>query len=283
MKQFLKFTGLTIFLSFCFYINLTAQATQNEPYFVILVPSYKNVAWYEKNLDSIFAQNYPHYRVIYIDDCSPDNTGKYVRDYITMHQLEDRISLIINEQRKGALANLYYGIHSCDDREIIVTVDGDDWLAHENVLTILAQIYKDQNVWLTFGQYSHTWGGMGCARPISSDIIERNAYREKPSPASHLRTFYSWLFKMIKREDLLHEGAFYPMTWDWAMMYPMLELSGGRFKYIPDVLYIYNVDNPINDFKVDGSFQEYLGKMIQQKQPYLPLPQNYSFFKIGVS
>ena len=253
------------------------QTDQLIPQFTIVVPSYNNSQWYQKNLYSIFSQTYPHYRVIYIDDQSPDKTGILVQKYLEKHNVIDKVNLIINTNRKGALANLYYGIHSCQDHEIVVTLDGDDWFAHEHVLETLANVYSNPNVWLTYGQYTHPWGGIGCAREINQKVIEHNSYRENPSVASHLRTFYAWLFKMIKFEDLLYKGTFFPMTWDWAMMYPMLEMSGGKFRFISEVLYVYNTDNPINDIKVDSTFQEYLGSLIQQKKPYQPLEKPISF------
>lgn len=269
----MKLLILILFFNTSWY----TKTDQLMPQFAIVVPSYNNAEWYQKNLNSIFSQTYPHYRVIYIDDRSPDNTGTFVKEYLKEHNLNDKTNLIINTNRKGALANLYYGIHSCQDHEIVVTLDGDDWFAHEKVLETLAQAYHDPNVWLTYGQYTHPWGGIGCAREINKDVIARNAYRETPSVASHLRTFYAWLFKCIKLEDLLFEGTLFPMTWDWAMMYPMLEMSGGKFRFISEVLYIYNTDNPINDSKVDGTFQEYLGKLIQQKKTYTPLQKAFNF------
>lgn len=239
--------------------------------FVIIVPSYKNAAWYVKNLDSIFCQNYQNYRVIYTDDASPDGTGNLVYEYIQDHNLQDKVTLIINEKNCGALENIYRMVHSCDDDEIIVSLDGDDWFADEHVLDVLNDAYQNENVWLTYGNYTHPWGGRSCCAYISDDLIERNAYREQPLVASHLRTFYAWLFKKIAKEDLLYQGAFFPMTWDWAMMFPMLEMSGGRFTFIERVLYIYNTDNPINDFKKDEKFQIYLSTVVQAKKPYQPL------------
>ena len=46
-----------------------------------MVPSYKNAKTmlYKRNLDSIFMQNYTNYKVIYIDDNSPDGTGQFVQ------------------------------------------------------------------------------------------------------------------------------------------------------------------------------------------------------------
>ena len=264
-----------IFLIFLFQTSyLFSFVKNNELRFVIVIPSYNNKNWYECNLDSVLSQRYKNYRVIYLDDCSPDGTGALVQKYIDEHDVNNRITLIKNTERKGALANLYCAIHSCNDNEIIVNLDGDDWFAHEKVLSIMARAYRDANVWLTYGRYIDSWGGLGCCRKIDQDVITQNLYRKEPNAASHLRTFYAWLFKAIKLEDLLYQGAFFSMTWDWAMMYPMLEMSGGRFKFISNILYIYNTDNPINDSKVDGQLQIDLGELIQQKKPYQPLAKS---------
>lgn len=237
---------------------------------VVVVPSYKNSQWYEKNLASIVAQKYENFRVIYIDDCSPDNTGELVEKYIAKHNIGHKIKLIRNTVRVGAMQNLYDAIHSCEDDEIIVTLDGDDWFAHPEVLTKLDTIYSDPNVWMTYGQY-RSWpdNGIGCSRQIPAHVIDGNSFRTFGWCSSHLRSFYTWLFKKIKREDFLDpQGKFYPMAWDLAMMFPMLEISGHRSKFVPDVLYIYNVANPINDSKVNIQLQQGLEKIIRGKKKY---------------
>ena len=63
------------------------------------------------------------------------------------------------------------------------------------------------------------------------------------------------VIQAYKRGNLKVDGEFLPMAWDFAMLYPMLEMAGGRFKYIPEVLYIYNVATPNNDYKVNRDLQ----------------------------
>ena len=53
-------------------------------------------------------------------------------------------------------------------------------------------------------------------------------------------------------------GAFYEMNADMATMIPMLEMaapltadSPSRSVFIPDIMYIYNCINPINDHTVN--------------------------------
>ena len=58
------------------------------------------------------------------------------------------------------------------------------------------------------------------------------------------------------------------VTWDQAFMYPMLEMAGNRFQYIKQILYIYNVESPINDFKIKLEKQKNMEKYIRGLPKY---------------
>jgi hypothetical protein len=154
-------------------------------------------------------------------------------------------------------------------------VDGDDWLAHDGVLEKLNQVYSSQRVWMTYGSYDRypDSSRKGCCAEIPKAIVKANAFRECKWLSSLLRTFYAGLFKRIAQEDLLYEGNFFQMTWDLSFMFPMLEMCGDRFMYIPDILYIYNTTNPINDFKVDKQLQLKLEFFIRRKNKYQKLSE----------
>jgi hypothetical protein len=246
------------------------ELPQNQ--FVVIIPSYNNEEWYFKNLSSVLTQKYPHYRIIYIDDVSTDNTLQCVKDFIAQFDQDKKITLIANQQKQGALANFYYAIHSCQPHEIIVMLDGDDWLADENTLSILDAAYKDPNVWITYGQFKeYPSGRLGGARQLPAQVIAQRAYREYDWVTTHLRTFYAFLFHKIKREDLMYKGDFFPMAWDLAIMFPILEMAGEHSKFISDILYIYNRATPINDNKVNVQLQMFLDQTIHKMAKYQPL------------
>lgn len=239
---------------------------------VIVIASYNNFEWCKQNLDSVFMQKYNNFRVIYIDDCSNDGTFDFVNEYIQSHELSSRCSLIRNEFRKCALENQYNAIHSSQDNEIILILDGDDWFAHENVLSYLNTIYQDSNVWMTYGQFRfYPTNEIGFCNMMPSHVVENNSYRSYPHFPSHLRTFYVGLFKKIKKEDLCKDGKFFAMTGDMATMIPMIEMAGNRFKFIPDVLYIYNDINPISDHRVKRELQKEIDNYIRSLPAYTPL------------
>ena len=58
------------------------------------------------------------------------------------------------------------------------------------------------------------------------------------------------------------------MTWDLAVMFPMLQMAGDRSTYVDDILYVYNVDNPLNDHKLDNSYQVRLEHEIRNGDKY---------------
>ncbi len=239
------------------------------PRFVIVIPSYNNQEWLERNLSSALNQEYDDFRIIYVNDVSTDDTARLVQEYIAQHRHAHKALFINNEQRQGALANIYQAIHSCDDDEIVVLLDGDDWFAHEHVLERLAQEYESGEVWMTYGTF--IWWPLNQAswfHELPRWVIEQKTYRSYEWHTSHLRTFYAKLFKMIKKEDLLYEGVFYPMAWDVALMIPMLEMTGTHSRFIPDVLYIYNYGTPLNDSKVNREFQSRLDMYIRSKPKY---------------
>lgn len=253
--------GFTIFKNYAY-----------ERPLVVIIPSYKNAVYYERNLSSVFSQEYGNYRVIYIDDCSPDNTGNLVEAFIKKNGQEKRVTLIKNPERHGPLYNLYTAMHMCKDDEITVTLDGDDWFAHNNVLARINKAYADGKTWMTYGNYK-VWpeAVRSVCAPIPEYVRVTNGYRRYAWVTSHIRTCYAWLFKKIKIEDLQDNGKFLPTTGDLALMFPMLEMASSHVTYIPDVLYIYNIETPMNEFKERFAQQQYYEKFLRAKQPYKPL------------
>lgn len=244
----------------------------DEQPIVIVTASYKNAEWYKWNLDSIFSQNYTNWRLIYVDDNSPDGTGELVKAYVKERGFEDRVTVICNHNRRKALANLYTAIHMCAPTEIVAILDGDDRFAIDNALKMVNFIYSAHDVWLTYGQYrEYPSGKIGFCRPYPMHVVENNLYRNSQDGPSHLRTFYAGLFHKINVEDLMYEGDFFPMTYDLAIMFPMLEMTGGRFKFCPLPLVDYNTRNPLNDHKVSRELQAKCDREIRSRNRYTKL------------
>ncbi len=254
--------------------EITYPLPQENKRFVVVIPSYNNSLYCEDNIRSVLNQDYHDFRVIYIDDCSTDDTAEKVQRHVDLCFPNAPIKIIKNTKRQGALANFYYAVHSCQDDEIIVVVDGDDKLANTHVLSKLNSVYANPEIWLTYGDFidhpAYTARHLLCKK-FPKHVIRNNTFRSHPWVSSHLRTFYAGLFKKIKLKDLLMDGSFFPMAGDLAVMFPMLEMAGEHHKYIRNTLYIYNCENPINDNKVSAQLQLKCNHKISKLPKYKPL------------
>lgn len=243
-------------------------------HFKIVIPMYNVEKWITKNIQSIQAQEYKNFECIIIDDLSTDNSVQMAQEATAN---DERFRVIVNVEKKYALQNIYEGIimSNPQDEDVIVTVDGDDWLYGINVFDKLNSVYQETGCYLTYGEFvraEHLNAGIlipNGSAPFPAAVIESNQFRDYTWLSSHLRTFKYGLWKRINKEDLLdEEGNFYLMTWDLAFMFPMLEMAAERIKFIPDILYVYNTDNPINDHKVNTPLQLSLDRKIRQKKRY---------------
>ncbi len=248
------------------------MADVEEKHIVIVTPSYKNAEWYKWNLDSVFSQDYQNWHMIYVDDCSPDGTGELVKAYVKEKGYEDKVVVLCNKNRRKALANLYTAIHMCAPTDIIAILDGDDRLAGADVLNEINLMYSAYDVWLTYGQFrEYPSKVMGFCQPYPQEVVKYCAFRNYPMGPSHLRTFYAGLFHKIKMDDLVYEGDFFPMTYDLAIMLPMIEMAREHFMFCPKVLVDYNTSNPINDHKVSKDLQKECDRVIRSRGQYAKL------------
>ncbi len=230
---------------------------------VIVTCSYNNALYVAQNLDSIFNQNYHNFRLIYIDDCSTDDTTQLVENYIEEHNVQDKVTLIKNSIHQGKGANIYNACHSCNDLEIIVILDGDDWLAHENALADINTAYLKTNAWCAYS-HSKTYpqGVLSNAHALPFNVIEERSFRKYTWMYAAPRSFYAWIFKLIKLEDQLtknvpgFEGKFFPNYNDRAIMYPILEMATNHIAFVPEITSIQNCENPISSQFVSSTFTD---------------------------
>ena len=236
----------------------------------IIVPFYNPGEFLETCVATIMSQKHDNYKVIFIDDASTDNSWD-----LLPHD-DDRAICIRNEKNVTALPNLHMAIMDhCDPDDIVCIVDGDDWLPHKKVLKFIDDYYTEHNCWVTYGQARWTDGRRGFATHYTERDFNRIRKSVSDFKISHLRTFRAGAYQILKEQDSDfsclkdNNGEFYKMTYDVAIMLPLLEVSGfSRVKFINEILYTYNRDNPISDDKKNQALQTGIHIEILSKPPF---------------
>jgi len=226
-----------------------------EPYFKILVPVYNCEEWIGLNIQSIRNQTYKNFRVVVINDFSTDRTLETI--YRTVEE-DSRFTIIDNSVRKGSLANQVENLASLhpEDEDIIMTIDGDDWLIREDVFDCLIEVYEKYDCWITHGrpiEYGRVLrGDEDCSCRVAQPLTPEYDFRVNEFMFFQLRTYKYFLRKNIRPIDLIYSltGNYYPVSQDVAHLIPMAEMAGKeRIKFIEEPCYMNNNHNPLNDLK----------------------------------
>ncbi len=245
---------------------------------IAIVISTRNSEQYvERCLNSAIKQDYDNYEIIFIDAQSTDKTFEIACSF--KDKFKD-IKLIKNENRKYQGENIRIGTELSQLKSIIVTLDGDDWFPHENVLARVNAEYKKHDCWMTYGTYEEY-----PYRDISFhyheyplEVRKNKTFRSYKWLASHLRTFRRELFLKINPEDMKDPatGDYVSMAPDLSFQFPMLEMCGEtKSRYMPDILYVYNRENPMNESKISQAEIDRIENLLRSKTPYKTLEKLY--------
>lgn len=238
---------------------------------VILTGFYNAEQYIERCLASIMSQNFRDFTCYITHDLSTDNSVSLIKEMI---KDDKRFILIETDDGKklyqaGNFDKVIRYNKNISDNEVLVEVDGDDWLSNANVFTKINDVYSDENVWITNGSFRYANGQFGFS---SKQKIDENL-RKNEMTCSHLRTWRAFLWRSIKEEDLKDEnGNYWQWSGDLCFMFPMLEMSGDEhYRFLSEILYTYNGDNPINEHKVNISMVNNHASRIRAKTPYKKL------------
>jgi len=211
--------------------------------FIIVVGSYNNEKWVAQNIESVLKQTHKNWRMVYYDAASVDNTYEIAKRYM---EQDNRIRVITTGERrlKTWLFDKLGEFEKIQPNDIICILDGDDFLASEEVLNYLNEAYNQTNCWMTYGGMVVWNGGTETVEPFPQnsippkEVFEQKLYRKDAWRYSHMRTCRAFLWNKLTTEDFIsaHDGKYLSMC-DLPTVYPMLEMCPPQK--------IFRVDQPI--------------------------------------
>lgn len=270
---------------------------------VLVSPGYNTIEVCEKNISTVLSQDYDNFDAVFIIDGSIDGTFEEFKNHMDLEFIETKVgvtgfcvdeyraiykrktnvkNLIVwnRKERVTALPNwIDATLEFCKTDDILVSLDGDDWLLNKKVFSYINEMYEQNNIWVMYGGCvwtdgrKFTNGSSCCSLPYLEDDF--NHLRKTAFKVSMMRTYKGGLFHKIKELDSElssfkdSSGKFYESACDVALMYPILEMAGfERVKHNTKSIYVYNRENVINDDKVDQQKQWSVHSEILKKIPF---------------
>ena len=214
--------------------------------FIILIGSYNNEAWVSFNLESILTQTYKNFKIVYYNAASTDKTYQIAKTYADK---DSRINLQTTNDRhlKTWFFENSIRMEEIRDSDIVCVLDGDDFLANEEVLNYLNEVYSQTNCWMTYGGMI-VWNGEKTTEPFPQNsvppkmVFDQKLYRRDLWRYSHMRTCRGFLWKKLTHEDLTskHDGNYMSMC-DLPTVYSCLEMCpSSKIFRVEQSIYILN-------------------------------------------
>lgn len=232
---------------------------------IVVISTFYNSELYLKNcIESVAQQDYDNFHFYIIDDASTDNSFEIVKQTVENlpEELNNKITLIQNVVNLGAVRNQVSLIRTLQDDDIVMILDGDDWLVNEpDIFQYYNNLYHND----TEFSYGSCWSLVDniplISQPYPEEVKQQKNYRNYHfnwiMPYTHLRTFRKKLINNVS-DDMFKDdaGDWFKAGGDGSVFYSVLEQADpNKVKVVSRIVYNYNDTNPLNDYKVNGEEQ----------------------------
>jgi hypothetical protein len=241
-----------------------------------LIIPFADRRYLERCLISVKGQIYENYTCTLIDDCCDGRDQ--VNLLIELGLDLTRFRYLKTKKNLFSLRTRELGTDSLDAAlsDVIVHLDGDDWLCHSQVLNTINESYSNQDIHASYGNgvsffpkatknpfwnfyelyMSKKWGY--AEKLNENDLVEpyrrlspddiKDGWKSIPWGAFHMRTFKHHLWRSLDRTHFKINEEYLRSSTDAAIFLPMLAAAGlDRIEFISDCIYGYmNSDNTIH-------------------------------------
>lgn len=223
--------------------------------FKIISTGWQCAQFIEQTLQSVEDQSYHSWEMMVVYDRSTDNGAELIANWADNSLPRGKRQYRLNPDQRWAACNQYEAIHDfVEDEDIIVFLDLDgDQLAHRDVLMHLLEYYSS-DVLVTYGSYAPIPFVNNCPVVASfpTEVVAQNSYRQHILKGNdcfnHLRTMKGKVYKAIPIDRFKKpNGEWLRAGIDYSAMIPALELAGGHYLCIQEILCLYNHANPLAD------------------------------------
>ena len=233
---------------------------KKEQRIVVVTTVYNAEQYIAKCIESVATQDYDNWSMIVIDDASTDSTVHQATN--TANKYKDKVTVVSNNDNMGAVYNQVETIRRLDPDDIVMLIDGDDALVNNPQIFHAYNNMYDGSTEFTYGSCWSVADNIPLvAQHYPEEVKQRRSYRSHKfnwnMPYTHLRTFRARLLQLADDSRFTDEnGCWYKAGGDGAVFYEALENADPiKVKAVPDIVYLYNDANPLNDYKVNGAEQ----------------------------
>lgn len=135
----------------------------------IQIPTYNQQGFIHKSIESCLMQDYPNLEINIADDCSTDDTYKFVQPFLQ----DKRVRYFSNEVNIGRVGNYNKALYVYATGDWAINLDGDDYFTDKSFISNAIEIIMSrQNERIIVYQANHDMNKLLKALPTNERINE---------------------------------------------------------------------------------------------------------------
>jgi glycosyltransferase involved in cell wall biosynthesis len=227
------------------------------PKISIIIPVYGVEHYIERCCVSVFEQTNKNFELIFVNDCSRDNSEKILLEVIERYaHLNISINIIKHEVNKGISATRETGLNAAQG-EYILYIDSDDYIA-PNMLELLANRAHESNADIVYCDYYDLKNDELIYQKQSLSVTEPLLMTAAMLRSEIVWTPWNKIFKKsLATANNIHWPVNINVGEDLVVMAKLFAYAK-KIEYVDEALYIYNRDNVnsyINSWSVSSCQQ----------------------------
>ena len=242
LKEIKKYNSEEIFKSFLKRINYKTDVKKysknKNPDITVIIPVYNTDKYIEECILSIINQTIKNIEIIFIDDCSTDNSNKIIINYALF---DKRIKLLHNTVNKGPGYSRNKGLDSAHG-EFVIFMDPDDMYYKDNVLETLLMAVKENKVSIACGNI----GVIDSNYRNSNQILTYNGFNVKENRIYDFKEYNIWpswgFTRCIFNIKLINDNNIkFPEIYNYEdpIFFTKAMIKAKKFVGVPEIVYLY--------------------------------------------
>lgn len=220
----------------------------SQPLVSVLVPIYNVEKYIERCARSIFEQAYENLEIIFVNDCTPDNSVGVLRKVLAEYPKRIAQTQIINHEKNLGLAGARLTGLKTSTGKYIQNIDSDDYI-DKNMISDMVALAEQENADITICDFMYVYTNK-----------KEHIYVNPPlDPLSCLECVlvgivHSSVCNKLIRRDLfinnrIHQFVGLDLREDFSVLYKLVYYCK-RIAYLPKAYYYYrqNASSMVNNY-----------------------------------
>lgn len=220
----------------------------SQPLVSVLVPIYNVEKYIERCARSIFEQAYENLEIIFVNDCTPDNSVGVLRKVLAEYPNRIAQTQIINHEKNLGLAGARLTGLKTSTGKYIQNIDSDDYI-DKNMISDMVALAEQENADITICDFMYVYTNK-----------KEHIYVNPPlDPLSCLECVlfgivHSSVCNKLIRRDLfinnrIHQFVGLDLREDFSVLYKLVYYCK-RIAYLPKAYYYYrqNASSMVNNY-----------------------------------